>query len=223
MEWEIGFALLVGLCLLVCTAPVLHTIIDLDVYDAHQFVFHNADVVMISPIGEIRTAGEKLVCGSPVTHVGLVWIDVTNTPFIFHTTRATGAHLEPLIPYIRRLNSRHQVFVRCVTGMRVPPTGGQLERAIVPLLGMRYSFGFWKAVMQTWWPGVEMPRTVYASDRFCSELVAEVLEKVGVVNFTSTELSPRLVLPSDFWTTSRLPFIHGVNLLPPQELIVNEF
>lgn len=216
MQWEISFVLLMGLCLLVCTAPVLRTVTDSRAYTHTSFP--NGTVVLLSPIGEIRTAMEKLVGGTPITHVGVVWVDACGVPFIFHTTPATGARLELFLPWIRRATRRSQVFVRRIQGPSLPD-GASLERALMPFLGTSYSFGFWKAVMQTWWPGMEMPRAANPKDRFCSELVADVLARVGVLDFSASALTPRLVLPGDFWCTIRIPFVNGYTLLSLEELV----
>jgi len=214
MEWELGMVLLMGMCVLVATAPVAHPVAHVRPYATTSFP--NGSVVLLSPRGEVRTTLEKLFTGTPITHVGLVCVDAGGTPFLFHTLRATGARLEPLVPWIRATTREHQVFVRRLVH---PPAGPALEIAIAPLLGVQYSFGFWKAVMGAWWPGVEMPRATAPTDRFCSELVAEVLEKVGVLHFAHTPLSARLVLPGDFWATTRLPFGPGAGLLGPEELL----
>jgi hypothetical protein len=216
MHWQINVVLLVGLCLLVCTAPVLRPLDN--ILPCTHTPLPNGAVVLLSPLGELRAAVEKLVCGTPVTHAGLLWVDRGGVPFIFHTLRATGAHLEPFFPWIRRVTRRNQVFVRRLIGPRIPG-GAQLESVLMPYLGMSYSFGFWKAVMQSWWPGMEMPRATNPPDRFCSELVAEVLELIGVLNFTPSALVPRLVLPGDFWSPNRLPFVQGFGLLPPEEVV----
>lgn len=221
MEWEITFVLLIGLCILVCTdaATLVHPVIGVRPYSLSTFP--NATVVFLSPLGKLRTSGERLLCGTPVTHVGLVWVDARGTPFLFHTDRTNGAHLEPLLPWCRTtLQGNNQVFV-CRVGGGDPVEGGALEEALSPLLGMRYSFGFWKAVVQTWWPGVwEMPRPSDPSDRFCSELVAEVLGRVGVLAFSDT-VTPRLMMPRDLWETHRVPTAPGRFMHPPEELFLS--
>ncbi len=216
---EISLILLVGVVVLICNASVLD-VVDSPFITNTSRTFENGSVVMLSPVGSLRATGEKILCGTPVTHVGLVWVDATDTPFLFHTTRKDGACLTPLKPWIERTTRHSQVFVRRIGGVPAP-SGHALETAIRPFLGVRYSFGFWQAVMQTWWPGMELPRATAPSDRFCSELVAEVLEAVDVLTFTATPLAPRLVLPGDFWATSRLRFARGATLLAPEEVTLN--
>ncbi len=201
-QWEVfSFALLVGLLVLVCTAPVLRVVEHARA--CATATFPSGTVVMLSPVGDVRTSLEKLVCGTPVTHVGIVWVDARGVAFMLHTMRAGGARLEPFIPWVARATRRNQVFIQRLTGP--PVDGAAMEAAFVPYLGMNYSFGFWKAVMHAWWPGVEMPRAASPPDRFCSELVAEVLQDLGVLDFAPSQTAPRLTLPADFWSPSRLP------------------
>ena len=175
----------------------------------------NAAIVMVSPLRDVRAGIEKIFSGSPVTHVGLIWVDAAGRPFLFHTERTLGAHLEPFHTWLRQTPNQ-QVFIRCVTGVDV--SGAALESAITPYLSTRYSFGFWKAVLQFWWPGVEMPRATSPKDRFCSELIAEVLHHVGVLHFEDDTIVPRLILPYDFWDTHRLPYTPNVYLGPVEEI-----
>lgn len=222
MEWKGNLLLFLSLCLLVYLSQqkyLLHRVHGLP--RCASRTFGNATIVLLNPLHRIRTSAEKLVCGSPVTHVGLVWVDARGTPFLLHTERASGVRLEPLRPWLAHtLRQKHQVFIRRPSGTRVD--GVVLESVIMPYLNVRYSFGFWKAVLQTWWPALEMPRASRPFDRFCSELVAEVLGQVGVLAFNE-EFVPRLVLPSDFWDTHRLSFVPNVRLSPVEEVVTERY
>jgi len=215
-SWEIPFFLILlgGVTLLVGSDPVVQRVRHLPALASPNF--ENGDVLLLSSLARLRTTVEKLLCATPITHVGVVWVDAGGTPFLLHTLRTPGAHLVPLRPWLKRNLPTNQVFVRRVVGGT--PGGAALEAALQPLLGVHYSFGFWKAVVETWAPGLELPHPSHPDDRFCSELVADVLSRVGVLTFTTT--SPHLILPRDFWDTSRLPFTPGYALAPPEEVLV---
>lgn len=222
--WMIMVGLFIGCVALVTVRAQCGAILHVRTYKKAVSTLESGSVVLLSPRRNVRAMFEKCVCGTPVTHVGIVCVDAKGVPFLFHTLRSTGAHLEPLVSWVERM-TRHgsaQVFVRRL-GCSRPLDKARVELAFSPYIGMKYSFTFWKAVMQSWWPGMEMPRAPPdgTRDRFCSELVADVLTRLGVLNFEGSELCARLVLPSDFWSTSRLPFSPGHTLLAPEELFIS--
>jgi hypothetical protein len=218
-EFLLFLVLLFGVTLLIASDPSFHRVRDIPPIHIST-TFQNGSVLLLSPIAQLRTTFEKLICGTPITHVGIVCYDATGTPFLFHTVRK-GAHLVPLRVWIERHLPNNQVFLRRVVGsdnqnLDIHPQ--DLENAFQPLLGYNYSYGFWKAVLGRFALGVELPLPIRPDDRFCSELVADVLSRVGVLNFTTS--SPRLVLPRDFWDTPRMPFVNGCTLAPPEEVFM---
>jgi hypothetical protein len=139
---------------------------------------------------------------SSVTHVGIVCHDASGVPFIFHTSRP-GATLTHLETWIRRTTSTNRVFVRHLSRRWCNRT---MECAIAPLIGVPYTYRFWKAVLRQW-ISVELPgASDESSGMFCSELVCRVLETLGALDFTGSSLSPTLVLPCHF-EGSDLPFV----------------
>lgn len=140
--------------------------------------------------------------GSATTHVGIVCRDATGAPFMLHTSRASGAVRVPLHAWLKR--TRHTVLIRAP---RFRVTSVEMESAVAPLVGAKYSYRMWKAVLRKY-VNMELPSPVESSTGvFCSELVAEVLVNLGVLDFSRSHLTPSLILPSHFATLS-LPFRH---------------
>jgi hypothetical protein len=136
---------------------------------------------------------------SSVTHVGVVCHDASGTPFVFHTSRP-GAMLTHLDTWIRRTTRTNRVFVRHLSASI---SNHDMESAITPLIGVPYTYRFWKAVLRQW-TSLELPGSTDAG-MFCSELVSRVFENLGLLDFTGSVLSPGLTLPCHF-EASVLPF-----------------
>lgn len=145
----------------------------------------------------------KIATGCPITHVGMVVHDASHEPFILHTTAARGACVEHLPTWLARMGSRTRVLARVYDG---EVSGVDAQAAFAPWLSAPYTFDLWKAVVLNRM-GVEMPTVdAHTSDGlFCSQLIALVLSSLGIVDFSTRGLSPRLVLPVHFLDT-RLPF-----------------
>jgi hypothetical protein len=138
-KWEMAlFLILLGAVVARAAAdPVLRRVRDIPAAAAAHF--ENGSLLLVSPMGQLRASVEKLLCNTPITHVGIVCIDAHGEPFLFHT-RPGGAHLVPLHPWLRRKLDTNQVFVRRVVGGGAIQ-GAALETALAPLQGVQYSFG----------------------------------------------------------------------------------
>ena len=168
-------------------------------YTSMRFV--NGSVVLVNGMSSWHEVVTQEATGSPVTHVGVVAHDASGVPFLFHTTRATGATLTPLIPWLQRTIGPDRVFVRHPSHH---VDNQAMEAAVRPLLGTPYTYRLWKAVFRRW-GGPELPFGGETHGLFCSELVCKVFESLGVMNFTASGLVPSLVLPCHFVDGGALP------------------
>lgn len=137
---------------------------------------------------------------SSVTHVGVVCHDARGVPFLFHTSRH-GSSLVHLDTWIRRASCTNRVFVRHLS---VQISNRDMEGVVTPLIGVPYTFRFWKAVLRQW-SFLELPEST-DEGMFCSELVCRVFENLGLLDFTGSSLSPGLTLPCHF-EGSDLPWV----------------
>jgi len=203
--------LLLGILLLLHTSPYLERVFNLPLVSIHHLPA-GSTLLLSHTATQPRVYFEKLMCGTPITHVGLV-VPIGTIPHILHVVPKRGVTVERLDQWICRQQGtyNHQVFVR-----QLYPPLDNMEQWL-HLVGMPYTYGFWKAVMNNWWPGIEMPPHLFPNTMwFCSELVSYIYQQMGVLNFTPTHLHPSLILPCDFWNNHRLPFRPPFSLQAPE-------
>ena len=165
-------------------------------------VLPNATVVMLDSCNTLQDVGIRGCTLSPVTHVGMIVRDASDTPFLFHTTSKRGACLAHWDTWLRA-QKRRGSRVLC----RTPSVGlcnSVMEDAISGLYGRRYAYHLWKSVMFRWFHA-ELPPDDNES-LFCSELVCLVFRDLGMLDFSASELTPSRVLPVHFMEDS-LPFV----------------
>ena len=135
---------------------------------------------------------QKLLCASPYTHASMVFVDADRVPWVWESVVATGhrlVRLEALLAArpctLRKLNK--------------PLDGARLERFIRENIASEYSYSLWEAVAHQWVPVGTAVSSSQQRRRFCSQLVADTYDALGVV---SLALSPKadsaLILPADF-------------------------
>lgn len=175
-------------------------VMDVTTFTHAPHLIPNASLVLIEGGRDLQDTIIRTFTGSKIVHVGLVCRDATGMPFLLHTSRASGTVLVPFLPWLK--GTPCKVYVR-ESRFRVSST--ELERAVRPLLGLRYTYRLWKAVLRKY-VNMELPSPMPESTGvFCSELVAEVLARLGVLDFSKSQLTPSLVLPAHFGTMD-LPF-----------------
>jgi hypothetical protein len=162
---------------------------------------------------------EKLLCGSAYTHVGLIFVDAAAQPFVWDCTR-WGHRIRPLWVALRG----GTVMWRRLSK---PVEGKALESFIVANINQPYSFNLWQGVARRWASWLHLPHLRsdasrgQVHSRFCSQLVAETLVHLGALDFSTSNLSPHLIMPGDF-AASRvgvLPWADGFSLSGEVELV----
>ena len=138
----------------------------------------------------------KMSTGCTFTHAALVFVDAFGEPFVFEVTPFKGCALTRLSDRLKKPG------LLCVVRHLTPAIeGADMERVIKPLIGMSYDAALTtglRAFLSTW--GVSNIKHDADKDkRFCSELVAYVYSKLGVLCFTkSWRKDVSLIMPSDF-------------------------
>lgn len=140
---------------------------------------------------------EKLMCGSPYTHVSMIVIHPrTHEPFVWESTARTGNRLIKLVDVLRDKGL-------CVLRkLNVPVDEQRLHQFIKSNRGQRYSYNVWDGVVNRWFRMVRLPRlnvTRVRKRRFCSQLIADTYAHMGVIDLgRSDRQQSHLVLPGDF-------------------------
>jgi hypothetical protein len=169
--------------------------------------FTTGSVILVESSRHLHNHLTKLFTGFPITHMGVVFCDAVGHPFLFHTTRATGAELVHLPTWLDAVvnKSHNRVLYRQV---QTPVSSACMETALTPFLGKPYSFNLWKAVFLDRLR-LELPMGSEGGGEeglFCSQLAATVLDRARVTDFKRLGLSSSaLVLPHHFLDPS-LPF-----------------
>jgi hypothetical protein len=171
----------------------------------------NATVVMVDSCHTTQDVCIRALTLSHITHVGVIVRDASDTPFLFHTSSKRGACLVHWDTWLRANAKKSRVLCR-TPSVRV--SNSDMEHAISGLYGRKYAYHLWKSVFMRWFHA-ELPVDNNQS-LFCSELICLVFENLGMVDFTSSNLSPSLVLPFHFGDDN-LPFV-GVHFSAPLEI-----
>ena len=157
-----------------------------------QLPWRSGDVLLFSLHG-LKEDLLKFCFHSHITHVGMVVTDTAGRRYVWEATRR-GCALVPLESYNF---ARHSVCLyRALRGPPVPPAA--LRRAVRANLGRPYSHDYWRPVYNRFFPYLPLATPAHRRTRFCTDLVAETLARVGVLDFDPTDRTPAETLPSDF-------------------------
>ena len=163
--------------------------------------FASGDLLLCSLAG-IKDDVLKFCFHCPITHVGMVVRDARGATFIWEATRR-GCRLVPLRSYC---TSPRSIFVyRKLLGPPLDPT--RLERALTEHVGRKYSHCYWRPVYNQWFPYLPLATPAHRQTRFCTDLIADTLARVGVLDFSSLSRTCADLLPADFTEAAEsLPF-----------------
>jgi len=163
----------------------------------------NGTLVVMDSCNGIQDSIIRNFTLSKITHVGLVVRDAQDKPFLFHTTGKHGACLVPWDRWLGKNVPESRILVRFPS---VNISSEDMEHAISGLYGTKYAYHLWKGVLKRW-IRVELPGDdKHSMGIFCSELVCRVYENLGMLDFTTSDLTPSLVMPVHF-SGDDLPFV----------------
>ena len=158
----------------------------------HSIPFASGDLLLCSLAG-MKDDVLKFCFHCPITHVGMVVCDARGRTFIWEATRR-GCQLVPLSSY---RTSPYSIFVhRKLRGPRLDPRA--LERVLREHAGRQYSHCYWRPVYNQWFPYLPLATPAHRRTRFCTDLIADTLARVGVLDFDSISRTCADLLPADF-------------------------
>jgi hypothetical protein len=181
----------------------------------HETPLRTGDVLLwISPSTSVGGDLMKLVLRNSITHVNMVFVDKSGTPFIWETMWH-GNRVEPLFRYLQERTKRgHVCLLRKLTKLVDSRACEQFIRAH---LHKPYSYSFWRTCVGQVMSLYHFPSLFGRDDgMFCSQLVAATLQHLGALDFQGAAKSPATLLPADFApdATAHFPWIGGYNLGP---------
>lgn len=146
----------------------------------------------------------------PITHVGLLVLDACKRPFVWETTRK-GCHLVPLERYSCQPGTI--AVYRQLLGPRPADFVQRLEVFIRQKQSVPYSHDYWRALHNRLFPYLPLSTPPQRKAQFCTDLVAEALAELDVLDFTQSLDAPADMLPVDFTQSGeRLPLVNGYRL-----------
>ena len=130
-----------------------------------------------------------------ITHVGLVVKAARGgRRFVWEATRR-GVRLIPIEEYA--VPPRSVCLYRSLCGGRsIDPE--RLWSFVQAHAGRRYSHEYWRPVYNRIFPYLPLATPRHRKTRFCTDLAAETLEHVGVLNFEDGPRTPADLIPADF-------------------------
>jgi len=168
------------------------------------------DLLLFNTSFEMYTDVIKLVVGCPYVHVGLVFIDAAGVPFVFEvSTNGRGNQFNRLAD---KLTHKNELVV--VRPMNKPVDPVLFEKVALTMMGMPYSYNIVPIVLRSWLrPFMMLPspkKNTLIQGRVCTQLVADMLEKLGVLDMKLCDCPSEALTPKDFSAQGdRLPFKNG--------------
>lgn len=164
------------------------------------------DLLLFSTSYEMFTDVIKLAVGCPYVHVGIAFIDAAGEPYVFEVcTNGRGNQMNSLRSRLSKKNEN--VIVRPLN-RRID--GQWFESVALTLLGCPYSYDIVPIMLRSWLrPVLLLPtpqRNKLKEGRVCTQLVADMYEKLGVFDMGLSDCTSDMFTPKDFSETGdRLP------------------
>lgn len=164
------------------------------------------DLLLFSTSYEMFTDVIKLVVGCDYVHVGIAFIDALGEPFVFEVcTNGRGNQMNSLR---KRLSKKNENVI--VRPLNRSLNGPQFEQLALTLLGCPYSYNIVPIILRSWLrPFMMLPtpkRNQLIEGRVCTQLVADVYEKLGVFDMNLCDCTSDMMTPKDFSESGdRLP------------------
>lgn len=164
--------------------------------------FRCGDVILFSNNDmHIFTDIKKVAIGSRYTHIAFVYVSAEGVAYAWETDGSHGHWITPLLPLLQKhLKKGSSCMWRKLSK---PVSIPRVEQFIASNKGQPYSYDIWRALINRWFAALQMPMPVSTysklqAPRFCSQLVADTYEYLGVLNFETAVNGPAVLLPGDF-------------------------
>lgn len=182
------------------------------------------DLLLFNTSFDFFTDVMKLIVGCHYVHVGVAFIDAAEEPFVFEIgTNGRGPQFYPLK---KRLQKENELVVVRPINRALDSVG--FEKVALTFLGTEYSYNVVPVVLRSWLRGVMMLPTPSNAvkhcikGRICTQLVADMYEKLGVFDFSSSDCGSDSLTPKDFTEQGdRLPLTSRY-FFGAERLIINK-
>lgn len=179
------------------------------------------DLLLFDTSFEMFSDVMKLIVGCHYVHVGIAFIDAAGRPFVFEVcTNGRGNQFNPLE---KRLQKNNELVV--VRPINRALNSAKFEQVALTMMGMPYSYNVVPIVLRAWLrPFMMLPTPVNGAQcttegRVCTQLVADMYEKLGVFDMSLHDCGSNAMTPKDFSEdgdrmplTSRYHFKHEQRL-----------
>jgi hypothetical protein len=155
------------------------------------------DLLLFNTSYEILTDIMKLVVGCHYVHVGIAFIDSQGRPFVFEIcVNGRGNQFNALDVQLRKENE----FV-VIRPINKALNSEKFEQVALTLMGMPYSYNIVPIVLRAWLRPFMMlptPKKHCNEGRVCTQLVADMYEKLGVFDMSLHDCGSNAMTPKDF-------------------------
>jgi hypothetical protein len=158
------------------------------------------DLLLFNTSFEMFTDVMKLIVGCHYVHVGIAFVDATGRPFVFEVcTNGRGNQLNALD---KRLSQKNELVV--VRPLNRALDGAKFEQVALTMMGMPYSYNVVPIVLRSWLrPFMMLPtpnkdKRHCTEGRVCTQLVADMYEKMGVFDMSLHDCGSNAMTPKDF-------------------------
>lgn len=175
-----------------------------------DLAFQTGDVLLASSSFLPLVVG-RMILGSNVTHVGIVYVDSGSGQVWVVESRSSlhGITMTPIQEFMQ--TEQRRVYFRPLINPRKRLDVGAFEAYLVEALDFEYSYRFWMEATRRLMPlRLPLPHELEGGDKsskFCSEIVYELLVKLGALQAGPLQNGAR-AMPSDFYAADEL------NILP---------
>lgn len=180
------------------------------------------DLLLFNTSYEMFTDVIKLIVGCPYVHVGIAFVDAAGTPFVFEVcTNGRGNQFNSLKARLKKENEL--VVVRQLNKRLSGPT---FEKVALTMMGMPYSYNVVPIVLRAWLrPFMMIPTAkpnVLNEGRVCTQLVADMYEKLGVFDMSLYDCGSDAMTPKDFSEDGdRMPLVNRYYFKQEKRVVQN--
>ena len=158
------------------------------------------DLLLFNTSFDFLTDVMKLVVGCHYVHVGIAFIDAAGKPFVFEiSTNGRGPQFYSLE---KRLEKENELVV--VRPINRALNSAKFEQVALTFNGTAYSYNVVPIVLRSWLRGVMMlptpskANTHCSEGRVCTQLVADMYQKMDVFDFSLSDCASGALTPKDF-------------------------
>ena len=154
------------------------------------------DLLLFNTSFEMFTDVLKLIVGCHYVHVGIAFVDAAGRPFVFEVcTNGRGNQFNALDT---RLKQKNELVV--VRPINRALDGAKFEETALTMMGMPYSYNVVPIVLRAWLRSYLLPTAKQQCNegRVCTQLVADMYDKLGVFDMKLHDCGSNAMTPKDF-------------------------